>query len=309
MKLLDQRLFMVDDVNIVEGSGFFIMQGGVGRKDNSITVYYYRPSSFTAHSKILWVIPGAGRNADSYRDAWIEEAEKFNLLILSPMYPERKYSFEDYHLGGLIAHSNLRESITPISGTHMVRLDEENFHFEINEQSAQWIFEDFDRIFDTVVNNLSSNQSTYDIFGHSAGGHILHRMALFHHTSKADRIMAANPSFYTLPSFEEAFPFGLKDAPIDSAALIQAFRKKLVLLLGEEDNEKETNGTFLRSSSADKQGLHRLARGRFFFDMAQTTAEQLKAEYHWKLHIVPEVGHDHRKMGDAAARYLYGNSQ
>lgn len=35
------------------------------------------------------------------------------------------------------------------------------------------------------------------------------------------------------------------------------------------------------------------------------TAEQLDLELNWKLEIVPGVGHDFRRMSEAAAEYLY----
>lgn len=297
------------DIDIQTGSGHFWMEGGKGHEDDTLKVFYHKPKNFSPDSQVLLVIPGAGRNGDSYRDAWIPESETYSLLILSPMYPEKAYGFEDYHLCGLITDSNLRNSIEYLDQTNIAQLNEEQFQFTINPHSDEWIFKDFDRIFDLATEALQSNRQTYDMFGHSAGGHILHRFALFHTPSKADRILASNPSFYTLASLEYPFPFGLKDAPIAPEALQHAFSKKLVVLLGELDNEDETGGTFLRSTTADKQGLHRLARGNFFFDLAATTAKEAQYPFNWELVVVPDVGHNHRLMGDAAGEYLHGKAQ
>jgi hypothetical protein len=299
------RELKLNKVEIKEGSGAFLIEGGIGNKDNRIKVYYHKPKNFSPTSRILIVIPGAGRNGDSYRDAWIEESEAYSLLILSPMYLEKEYGFEDYHLGGLITNSNLKSSIEYIENTNIATLDETKFNFKVNPVSNEWIFNDFDRIFDLTVDALNSKQTSYDMFGHSAGGHILHRLALFQTSSKANRILASNPSFYTLPDFEIPFPFGYKNTPIAQESLKDAFEKELVVFLGELDNENETGGTFLRSTTADKQGLHRLERGKNFYRESKALAEELRLEFNWNLVIVPNVGHNHQKMGNAAAKYLY----
>ncbi len=304
-----EKELKLNEINIQSGSGAFLVEGRVGNEDKSIKVFYHKPKNFKSTSRVLIVVPGAGRNGDSYRDAWIEESEKYGLLILSPMYFENEYGFEDYHLCGLIKNSNLKNSVSYVENTNIAKLNEEQFSFEVNSNSDEWIFNDFDRIFDSVKKSLNLTHSKYDIFGHSAGGHILHRLALFQENSKANKILAANPSFYTLPSFEYDFPFGLKNSPIEQESLRQAFKKELVVFLGELDNENETGGTFLRSKSTDKQGLHRLERGKFFFNTAKELAKEMGYEFNWKIVIVPKVGHDHRKMGAAVGDYLYKTGQ
>lgn len=307
-ELIPEKELTMNEIDLQAGSGAFLVEGGNGDKHRAIKVFYHRPKNFRTGSKILMVVPGAGRNGDSYRDAWIEESEKYGLLILSPMYPENQYDFSDYHIGGLIKDVNLGESIEYVENTNIAKLNEEKFEFKTNPNSDEWIFNDFDRIFDLVAKSINSTQKTYDIFGHSAGGHILHRFAIFHKNSKASRIVASNASFYTLPSFEYELPFGLKNSLADEASLKSAFAEKLVLFLGELDNEHETRGTFLRSKSADQQGLHRLARGKFFFKQAKEKAKALAYDFNWQIVIVPNVGHNHRKMGNAAGAFLYGNN-
>ena len=303
--LTTKKELVRNEIKIQDGSGAFLIEGGFGNEHKTIKIFYHKPKNYTPSSKVLIVVPGAGRNGDSYRDAWIDESEKYSILILSPMYPESEYSFENYHLCGLISDSNLKNSIEYVENTNIAILDEDEFDFKINANSNEWIFNDFDRLFDISVKALNSKQKTYDLFGHSAGGHILHRLALFQKSSKANKIVASNPSFYTLPSFEISFPFGLKNAPLEKESLKSTFNKNLIVFLGELDNENETRGTFLHSRSANEQGLHRLERGRYFFKESMAIAEDLHLDFNWDLVIIPKVGHDHRKMGDAAAKYLY----
>lgn len=304
-ELIDESKLKINEVTIKTGSGVFLMEGGQGNKEQPIKVYYHQPRNYSKHSTILIVLPGAGRNGDSYRDAWIEASEQYSVLILSPRYSETAYPFEGYHLGGLIKDSNIRESVEFLEGTNIAKLDEQAFRFKGNPNKANWIFNDFDRLFNLVSDHIETTQTQYDIFGHSAGGQILHRFAIFHPTTKANRIIAANAGFYTLPDIATALPFGIKNSSITTADLQLSFTKHLTLLLGELDNEAEQGGTLLRSVSADKQGTHRLARGQFFHNFSKNVAAEIDANYNWKIKIVPNVGHEHENMGKVAAKLLY----
>ncbi|MFN1834266.1 hypothetical protein AB2B38_003295 [Balneola sp. MJW-20] len=294
-------------IKLEEGSGKFIISDDRD-STKTIQVYYHMPESYNENSEIVMVIPGAGRNADDYRDAWIQISEKYDVLVLSPSFSERDYNFEAYHLGGLIHSSNLMDNVEYIDGTNKAKLNEQNYRYKISNSPDQWIYPQFDRIFELVKNELKSNRETYDLFGHSAGGHILHRMGLFYSSEKVGRILASNASFYTLPSMHFNYPFGIGNLSDTSINLEAAFRNKLIVFLGEEDNADETRGTFLISKSADRQGAHRLERGRFFYQFSEKIASDSKLEFNWQIVTVPGIGHNYRKMSDAASQYLYNRS-
>lgn len=299
----------VNDINIQEGSGVFLVSGGLGKENKNIKVYYHKPKGFTPDSKILLVIPGSGRNGDSYRDAWVSKSEKYGVFILSPMFNEEDYEFKDYHLGGIMYDLNLQNSFKIIEGTNVIELDETKFTYQVNPNPKEWIFEDLDRIFELTADAIDSNQREYDIFGHSAGGQISHRLTLFRPDSKANRILSANSGFYTVPSFETKLPFGIENAPINEKDLKRVFGKKLIVLVGELDNENETGGTMLRSTTVNEQGLHRLERAKYFYMESKNTAQKKGYDFNWTLKIIPDIGHNQRKMGDAAAKILYENNE
>jgi len=183
--------------------------------------------------------------------------------------------------------------------------NEEYFDFALNHDQEEWIFSDFDRIFNLIVESTNSSQTKYDIFGHSAGGQILHRLALFTNEMKADRIIAANSGFYTLPDMETEMPFGIKNIFSKYDKLINSFDNKLILLIGELDNANEKGGTLLKSKTADKQGIHRIERAKYFYEFSRKKAGELKTGFKWQFEIVPNVGHNHELMGKAAAKILY----
>lgn len=286
------------------GSGVFETAGGLGREGKRIVVHYHRPRAFTPASPILLVIPGAGRGAPEYRDGWIAAAEASGVLVAALGYPEADYDFAAYQLGGVVKNLRLPPGAETAQG--VVRMRDEDIVFDLNPRPEEWLFNDFDRIFALIARATGSRREGYDLFGHSAGGQILHRLALLQPATRADRIVAANAGFYTLPDLELRQPFGLKDTGATDATLVTAFGRRLTLLLGEQDNGDHAGGIQLRTPLADRQGVGRLARGQHFFEFARARAAAIGAPFHWRLEVVPDVGHEHRRMSAAAARLLYG---
>lgn len=300
------QITIAQDIIMNKGSGTFSINGSANHQADTITIFYHIPENFTQSSKVLMVIPGAGRNADDYRDSWVEASEKYSLLIVSPSYPEETYNYGDYHLGGIVKDLNLSKGVSFKKGTNQVHIDENAIEFNVNDNREDWIFMDFDRVFELLKDATKSNQKKYDLFGHSAGGQILHRLALFNPYSKADRILASNAGTYTFPDYNTNFPFGMKNVGISKKKLARSFKTKLTLWLGELDNETETRGRMLRSETADKQGTNRLERGKSFYSYSEELAKDLKKKFNWKLEVIPNVGHSQKEMAKAASDYLYG---
>ncbi len=290
-KRYNSAAHLTSPIQFRQGSGKFTVEGGF-QKEDSIIIHYYKPKKFNKSSSVIYVIPGGGRNGDDYRDAWIEKAEKYNVLVLSPEYNEKYYpAFWNYNLAGMYKDVKINKEKTAIE------------HFRISNNPDEWIYQDFDRFFDMAKEALNLKTDTYDMFGHSAGGQLLHRLAIFHPNNKANRILAANAGWYTLPTDLEDFPYGLKGT-IQTAAKVD-YSSDLVVFLGEKDDANEKRGSLRRSLEADKQGLHRLSRGNYFFNTSREIASNLNTTFCWKIEIVNGVGHDYKKMGEAAADYLY----
>lgn len=295
MNLIEKRdTSDINEIDLGIGSGNFIIHGGNGHKEKTIIIYYHKPKKFSKQSPVMMVIPGAGRNAWDYRDAWIEASEKRGILILAPHYPEEYYpEFWSYNLGGMISEVKINEERTAV------------FSYEINGEREEWIWPDFDRAFTKVRNELELKTKTYDMFGHSAGGQILHRLTLFNPDNKAKRILASNSGWYTIPYANDKFPYGLKEVLATNKQIEKAFKANLVIFLGEEDNENETRGHLVRTPQTDKQGTDRLARGEYFYHNSKLYADSLGFEFNWDLEVIPDIGHDFERMSKAAANYLY----
>ncbi|SEK46845.1 hypothetical protein SAMN04487910_0596 [Aquimarina amphilecti] len=300
------HISFTQNIELNTGSGSFEIKGIGNHQNDSITIFYHKPINFSRSSEILLVVPGAGRNGDDYRDSWIETSEKYGVLIISPSYPEKEYNYGDYHLGGIVKDLNLSKGVSFKKGTNQVHIDENVIEFNINKNKEDWIFNDFDRIFKLVKKATKSKQRKYDMFGHSAGGQILHRFSLFYPNSRANRILASNAGTYTFPDFNTNFPFGIMNVGIQKKQLKKSVKKKLVLFLGELDNDSEARGRMLRSETADKQGTNRFDRGKNFYKFSEELSKNHGMKFNWKLELVTNVGHDQKKMAEAAAEYLYG---
>lgn len=296
-------------LNIERGAGSYGIQLGPEASKASIDIHYYLPANHNEDTSVIIVIPGAGRNANDYRDSWIENAEKYNLLVLSPSYPKDNFDFAAYQLGGVVNDLELRNpEIERVEGRiKKFRMSDEDIGFSFVGDKSVWIFDDFDEVFKSVEAIVGPKQTGYDLFGHSAGGQILHRYAILKNHSKANRIVAANSGFYTLPDLSTRYPFGVEGTPLTKDEIKKSFTNHLIVLLGVSDNASETRGTMLHTPSSDSQGLGRFERGTYFFNESKKLSQSVGAAFNWQIIPVEGVGHNYRRMGEAAAKLLYGN--
>ncbi|MEY1554704.1 hypothetical protein AB3Y40_03630 [Yoonia sp. R2331] len=291
-------------VTLPEGLGSFQLPdlGSAG-----LTVHYVRPQSFTPSSPILLVLPGAGRNSVGYRDAWIDAACASGTFVAALGYSEEDYDFAAYNMGGTISNLHFdNPSFARVSETATtITLDDADIRFDVVTNRPDWIFDDFDRVFEQLIQITGSEAEKHDIFGHSAGGQILHRFAIFAPGSKARIIIAANSGFYTFPDLSQAMPTGLQVTGLTEIDLTHAFGAHLVLMLGALDNSDQSGGTLLHTPHIDQsQGLGRLDRGQRFYQHSRQEAERVGAAFQWQFQIIDGIGHDYRAMSAAAAEYL-----
>jgi pimeloyl-ACP methyl ester carboxylesterase len=180
------------------------------------------------------VIPGAGRDGDEYRDAWIDVAEASSVLVAGLTCPEADYDFAAYQMGGVTKDLVIRNMPLGPNGQmpDVMHQRDEDISFTISNRPDERIFDDLDRNFGLIAAASKSSQTTYDAFGHSAGGQILHRLALFHPRPKVNRIIAANAGLYTQPDLALTQPAGMKDSGVTADGLRAAFAEHFTLLPG-----------------------------------------------------------------------------
>ena len=250
------------------------------RDGRPIAVYVYRPESFRPDGPVLMVMHGRKRNAGEYCEYFANEAERGGFLVIAPEFDEARYS----HPYGY----NYGDMVDP-NGQPRPR--------------ERWLFPVVEAIFQDARSRLRLRTDRFFLFGHSAGGQFVHRLATFGWQPSIERAIAANSGSYTLPVRDEAFPFGLGGADLDDAGLRALFARPLTILLGDADVDP-TDAHLPREPAAMRQGPHRFARGHHYLEAARREAERLGVPLAWRLAIAPGVGHSGEHMAPFAAREL-----
>lgn len=267
------------------GAGHFEFSEYAPLENKKIRVFYYRPTGNVTEMPILFVMHGVLRNADEYRDNWIQLADHYKVLVIVP-------EFTTEHFPGSRAYNfgNVQNK----DGQPVAEKD--------------WSYSLIDPIFDAVVRHTGSDATGYDLFGHSAGSQFAHRLFFLKTNTRADRIVASNAGSYMMPTLSIDFPFGLGKTAADAEQLKKALSKQLIVQLGEADNDPDA--PYLpKGRESMKQGAHRFERGINFYNTARELAEKEGVSFNWKIRTVPGVGHENGEMAVDAAAFLYGNGR
>jgi len=259
----------------------FVMYSYDDSERKSIKVWTYKPEYWKNEDKILFVMHGGGRNADDYLDAWKEIADSNNILVVAPEFENKysKYTTNDYQEGNLFTF------------------------FGSKNPKEEWAYSVIENIFDYIKENNNITNETYDIFGHSAGGQFVHRMIMLMPEARIKTAIAANAGFYTFPDENLEYPYGSKNTPITDNSIKKSFKKQLIILLGENDNDPKL-GTFRETELAMKQGAHRLERGSNFYQKSTELATETSSIFNWEIDTIENVGHNYRKMSSQAVKYI-----
>lgn len=261
------------------GKWSFVWKDAKGHPDRPMRVYTYRPRACDTTCPIVIVMHGLKRNASAYRDYWELRADRYKVLVIAPEFSNEAWpKAAAYNLGGVGSETD-RE---------------------------KWAFAAVEHLFD----EMRDGQASYALFGHSAGGQLAHRMAFFRPDNRASVIVAANPGWYTMPEWrsdkaKDPFPYSLAGSPMGVAELKRALSRRLVVLLGEKDDDPKA-ADLNHSAGAEHEGASRLERGENFFKAATAAAAELGVPFAWELVEVPGVAHDGEAMSKAAADVIFG---
>lgn len=272
----------------IASRGSFIFPNAQVDPNKPIRVLYFKPTGLTDTSPVLFVMHGSSRNARGYRKAWIPFANQYNFLLVVPEFTREHFpGGPEYNRG------------------NMFRRGEEALQSRKVEES-KWTFSMIEPLFDFVKQMTGNKSNRYYIYGHSAGGQFVHRLLLFKSDLRIRKAVAANAGWYTMPTFKDKYPYGLKGSGATPDQLKKIFGKKVTILLGEDDTD-EQHRKLRKTPKAMAQGKHRLERGITFFKTAKATATEIGAQFRWELKKAPDVGHSNRQMAPWAADVLFGS--
>ncbi len=246
----------------------------------AVTVFYHLPPNVDAKTKVVLVLAGRQRNADEYLASWTDWATKNNYVVLSPKFAEADWPEPlGYNFGNIASGREADNTPNP---------------------KSKWAFTVIEQMFEDARKRFSVKAEKYVLFGHSAGGQLVHRFMLFMLENKVTLAIAANPGFYTLPEMNTVFPYGLKRSPvpIQEKDLKDWARRNLVIMRGTADVQRTEN--LRQTPEADAQGKNRFERAGYMF----VRINRLDPGTKWRLFDVPGIAHDQKGMAEAAQKFL-----
>lgn len=271
------------EVGLQAGRGSFMFYDSLGNVDRPINVRYYLPDGFTEHTPIVFVMHGASRAGPRYTDDWVPEAERYGFLLLVPEFSADRYPGSAwYNLGHMFD-----ESGEPVDPSH-------------------WTYTAVEHLFEHVKRITGSAETTFRIYGHSAGGQFVHRFLMFRPGAPVGRAVAANSGWYTMPVDTIDFPYGLRNSGIATSDLSAVLARPVIVLLGDRDIDS-TQSNLRRTPEANAQGPHRFARGHSFWRALNETAADIGVPLAWRIDTVPGANHSDALMAPEAARLLAGS--
>ncbi|MBK0327286.1 hypothetical protein I5535_08255 [Rhodobacteraceae bacterium F11138] len=248
-----------------------------GQPDRPVTLNCYRATGYAPGKEVVLVQHGMMRNGDDYRDFWIEAAERYDLLIVAPSFPDAHYPEAPSYNDGMVCGAD--GAVTP---------------------GESWIYHVPARLVAQLTEVGVMAEGRARIYGHSAGGQFLHRMVSLVGYGPFRSVIAANAGWYSLPDLDAPFPAGLGGLGLGDGDLRRLLESDLWILGGEKDCE--SNADNLPSNpEALAQGPGRLQRAKNYMAQGRAAAARLGCDFNWRFTEVPGVAHDGCAMGKAAA--------
>ena len=234
-----------------------------------IDVFVYHPQGCAAPA-ILLVFHGNGRGASSYLKSARDIADRGCFVVYAPLFDKDRFPNWSYHRGGIVHDGTFRP--------------EDNWTTDIVDDLVDWA-------------RAQEGRPAADsfLFGHSAGGQFLSRVAAYDLPDDVDRIIIANPSTYVLPTLDEAAPYGFGGLPDKQAeAWMRAYlAAPITLFLGSDDTGSKD---LTMNEQAVRQGKNRVDRGQRTFEAAKQVAASRGWAFNWQLVYARDVGHSGRGM-------------
>ena len=247
----------------------------------SLEVRLFVPVDAATDTPIAIVIHGWSREASRYFDDWRALGEERGFIVAVPHFPVDDFPGSNEFNQGHVFDADTGQM----------------------QPTEEWTFAAIEPLFDDVVKRTGSKESTYTLFGHSAGSQFVHRFLYYVPDARVKRYLPANAGWYMLPDFDVAYPYGLADSGVTEAQLVEALEKDVVLLLGREDVDR-SDSDLRKTPEADEQGPNRFARGLTMFERAKTAAGELGADFGWRLVTVDGAAHSNAQMAKTAAELI-----
>jgi hypothetical protein len=247
-----------------------------------IPVWIVLPTGYSSSSKFIMAMCGINRDASGIASYWVSFANTNNYVIVAPEFNSTNWSSDAYILGNMFTGSD---------GTGTLNA------------KTRWSFNIVEQMHKELYVNCGLSDSTYEMWGHSAGAQFVHRLAFFLPDNLITRYIAGNAGWYTCPDLTVTFPWGAYNTQLNLAQsdLVTYTNRKLVIMRGTADTVRDA--ALNTDAQSDAQGLNRYTRAAYFYNSGKTVNSSLS----WKMVDVQGVGHDDQKMAVAGGKYILAN--
>ena len=203
----------------------------------------------------------------------ISKANQYGFIVITPEFSSTNFPGGDsYNLGNVF-------------------IDGDNPSPPTLNPEGDWTFSVIEPLFDFIKQSINNTTLKYQIFGHSAGGQFAHRFVMYKPNARYDKVVASASGWYTETDLNISFPYGFMESPLESISLDGLFEKKLIIQIGDLDNDPNAAG-LRHNQYADTQGLNRLERAQHFFNTASDLANTNNFQFHWELYINGGANHN-----------------
>ncbi len=226
-------------------------------QNKALHYFQYTPSVITANTQVLVAVHGISRNAQKQVRLFAEQAERYNVLIIAPLFDQFHYS-----------------------GYQRLGLSGQRADLALNQ------------ILDEVASKTQVNTQKFFLFGYSGGGQFVHRYAMaYPERVKAMAIGAAG--WYTLPNPKKRYPYGIAPHPKLPDLTFNAeqfLHIPAYVLVGEEDTLRDD--ALRKSKKIDRQqGINRFERGQRWIQAMQHAAQQHGLNTPYQFITLPNSNH------------------
>lgn len=263
------------------GTSMSWMEEEKGADGSPMAVYYYRPLNWRRGNSVFIAFSGFDRDAESFRNDLASMADTYNVLVACPEFTDKKFPGACWYQEADIS-------------------DKDEIGGIIHKRSA-WTFSVVDDIISEVLER-SGARGKVILFGHSAGGQLMHRYSLLSGSAAADMVVVANSGWFTMPDRTIDFPYGIKNISVSDELLSESFKQPVLVLLGGDDIHRSR--VFKKTPEAEAQGKNRMERGKAYFARCKKEAAHLVVDFNWKLDIIDGVAHDGKGMAEGAMKIL-----
>ena len=242
-----------------------------------VELLYKLPKEINKDTKVLFIIHGASRDVNKYLEAWIDDAENKNIILVAPHFT--KDSFKYYSTLGLASSSGKMMDDSKTNLSNSIAL-----------------------FFNIFKSKYSLSTDKYLIFGFSGGSQFVHRYMMYGKDTRIEKAVLGSAGWYTFLN-KEPFPFGIKNMPLDKKRIDWFLSREVLFILGKSDNDPN-HPTLNSNKKAIEQGEHRYERGQNYFNSLTHYAEQSKTPFRWRYKSVEGLDHNTEEMTDKAISFL-----